>query len=177
MSLDTVDNVDTDDSPGLNIWADLKLSLTSLTDAIVKQQRTLQSRLGVQPRYTPLPGSCQIPASGSNYIDFGTPADGRAWTVRQLVSALQGGEATATNTGVACWYVGVLDGLVTNTSQWRHKQAALPEINNFSGDYITVRAREHLYVVYTAATPNATMVSVAVIHDRPMYDRVPTVSD
>jgi hypothetical protein len=176
MGLDLTDE-DEDASPGLNFWADFKLSLTSLTQALQAQQRSVQAKLAMQPRYTPLVGSTVITAGGTGVIDFGTPADGRAWTVRQLTSALQGGEATATNTGVACWYVGMMTGTATQTVQWRHKQAALPQFDNFSGDYITVRAREHLFVVYTGATAASIMVSTAVIHDRPLYDRVPTVGE
>jgi hypothetical protein len=178
----SIDLQDPDDgapgASGFQFWADFKASLTGLTEVLEKQRRDNQAMLARQPRIVTLPGSVVLNGAGAGFIDFGQPRDGRAWTVRQLTTSLQGGEAVAGAIGlVANWYIGTQTGLLVNTMQWRHKQALTPQFDNFTGDHLTVRARESLYVVYSAGTAASTVVSTVVLHDRPMYDRIPTVGE
>jgi hypothetical protein len=92
------------------------------------------------------------------------------------------GTQTQSSAG-ANWYIGMAPAFnagqapVLLTSQWRHKQDVMPRIDNFSADFLTVRAREHLYVQLTGGASGNNIVCGAVIHDRPLYGRTPTVGE
>jgi hypothetical protein len=78
-----------------DIAAKLSLSLNGFTEEMRKQREQdvlkEQHRLANQPNYIPFTGSAFLNAASAGIVDFGTPQDGRVWTVRQLISA-EGGQ-------------------------------------------------------------------------------------
>lgn len=80
----------------LDIAAKLSLSLDGFTSQMRKKSErerlSEQQRLANQPNYIPFSGSSLVNSNSAGIIDFGTPQDGRVWTVRQLISAESGQE-------------------------------------------------------------------------------------
>lgn len=108
------DNDGTDDTPApglsLDVGAQLHLDLCSLTDAVNAQRddeaRREQERLSRLP--IPLRGVLQQTIGAGKYAvyDFGTPASGRWWAPRIVVTAVDGAEFGTTGAFTANWYAG-----------------------------------------------------------------------
>src|SRR5579859_223857 len=96
------DNPIPDDGPGLEIFADLKISLDGLTSEMKKRNDSERRRLAVLPRnqvYTRI----STPVGATDIQDFGGPQPGREWVVRLLAAVAV---PPAANAALVTWYVG-----------------------------------------------------------------------
>lgn len=85
-----------EDSTGslLSIFADFGVTLGSIRDEVKRasQIALLQARLARQPNPITWSRAVALGAGGVGMVDFGTPQDGRIWTIRQLMASGQGVE-------------------------------------------------------------------------------------
>lgn len=85
-----------EDSRGslLSIFADFGLTLGSIRDEVKRanQIALVQARLARQPNPITWSRAVALGTGGVGVVDFGTPQDGRIWTIRQLMASGQGVE-------------------------------------------------------------------------------------
>jgi len=88
------DGAPSDDDAFFKFAADVNLSLGNIHKEIAAANAFArnQQRLAAQPNPITLSGSASLVSGGVGVIDFGTPQDGRVWTIRQLIASGQGVE-------------------------------------------------------------------------------------
>lgn len=86
MQTDSDNTCDTDDSSGLEVFADLRVSLDSLTEEMKTKRRDEQRRINQLPRYVPKGYALQLNSSGQGLQALGTPQPGREWIIRELTA-------------------------------------------------------------------------------------------
>lgn len=176
--------------PGAGVDAKLTLDLTAAIGGMTEQIKRLREETAEERRqaayarlknYLPLSGQVTLNASGVGFVDFGTPALGRTWTVRLFTAAVQGGELAANAAANVGWYIGMLapnnavGTALQFTSQWRDSAAGVPVVKTYTSDIHQVRMGEHLFVIVNGPVgqANANMVFNVVVIDEPMKVGVP----
>jgi hypothetical protein len=167
---------------GLSILAALSARLGTLSDAITRDldDRRARRRLGAQPVPFWVPGAPigQAQATvgtlvgGQLVLDLGGPQTGRKWEIRGLAVS-DAGNAAATVTGVANWYVGkatppvspVANWVPLAPTAWRWTFPNLPNLTTFSSASRSVLSPDRLYCVITGGTLNQNILAAAEIKD------------
>lgn len=95
---DVMEDETADTLPSLfDIAANIQLSIGGLAQKIEDYEkravRKEQRELAAKPNYVGFVGNAVLDANGNGIIDFSTPQDGRVWTIRQLMVALNGSES------------------------------------------------------------------------------------
>ena len=165
-----------------NFGADVILALGSVKEEIRRMraenaEERQQRALARIKNYIPLTQNVVLDGSGNGVMDFGTPALGRVWTVRQWGAAVNGTELVAPAASfIIGWYIGTNVAGTTNrfTNQWRQTQFNPPVVTTFTSDIHQIRMGEHLYAVVISGTAGNTIVGNAVVLDEPMKSGIPT---
>lgn len=182
--------------PGIAAGANVNADFLVALGGIKKQLQLLrqenheaqrQAHYAALKNYLPLTQTVVLNSQGFGFVDFGTPAFGRVWTVREILASEQGLELTANIPANIGWYIGVnvpntgvnaAGTAVTFTSQWRASATGVPFLNTYTSDILQARYGEHFFAIVTGpvGVANATMVFNAVVLDEPMKVSVPTSS-
>lgn len=176
--------------PGVAVGADINAEFLLALGGIKQQLQYLrkenheakrQAEYARLKNYLPLTGNVVLTAGGAGFVDLGTPALGRVWTIRMLAAATQGGELAAASVVNLAWYIGVnIPGAAAGTSlqftsQWRESTNSVPFMRTYTSDIHQLRAGEHLFAIAAGGTgsANANMVFNAVVLDEPMKVGIP----
>lgn len=174
------------EGPGLGIQATVGANLEFALGAVTEQLRRLrqenaedrvQRALARIKNYIPLVQNVVLDAGGAGVMDFGSPALGRVWTVRQLSAAVNGTElVTPAASFVIGWYIGTnVPGNTTRfTTQWRLTQYNPPVVNTFTSDIHQLRFGEHLFGMVANGAAGNDIVAQAIVLDEPMKVGIPT---
>lgn len=76
----------TDNEQGLQIFADLRFSIESLTEEMRQKRKDQQHRLATLPRNLHKGYGLQLDASGQGLLSLGGPQPGREWIIRELTA-------------------------------------------------------------------------------------------
>lgn len=159
-----------DDSGLLNLFANLSLSIDTLTRQMAKTNEREQRRLAALPINMPLQLFSLPGAATTDIKDFGGPQPGRVWVVR-LLSAYA--TPVAANASVVSWYIGqVMAGdaagqLPINMKRWEF--GSLPGQQPFTSNVLTLRYGEHLIAGLTAIPASSRITLNAVVNDMPEW--------
>lgn len=152
---------------GPEAWFQLTARLGELGQGV----RTLVQD-GRQARALPIMATltkgADIPAAGFVTIDFGAPAMGRRWTVKNLAVAPAAGVVSGTLAGSANWYVG--NPATFGPGEWAAPtMTTLPAFQTFGADQLVVTPTNHLFVVVTGGTAGQSALARASILEYPIY--------
>lgn len=164
------DNPIPDDGPGLEIFADLKISLDSVAQEMKRQNDANARRLAVLPRNQILT-RISTPSGATDIQDFGGPQPGREWVVRLLIAVAA---PPAANAAVVTWYVGkntlgatAAGVLPVNFTRWQFP--SVPGFQNFTSDVIELRFGQNLYAGLTGVPASSTIGLIAAFDDQPAF--------
>lgn len=151
----------------------IHLGINDLATQQAKQYVEEQRRLAGLPNYFTISRDTQGPTTA--LLDFGSPQNGRTWTVRLLTGF--SGDLTA-NAAVATWYVGpkvaTAAGIsVVTSARWQF--ASLPSMQKFSGE-IVLQPNEHLLVGVTGIPASSNLLFNVAIEDNVQDDALYSVS-
>lgn len=179
------------EGPGVGIQADVGANLLLALGTANEHLRRLraenaedrvQRALSRIKNYIPLSAAVTLSGTGTGFVDLGTPALGRVWTVRLLMAATNGGELSANAAANIGWYVGVnVPGVTAGssqqfTTQWRDSLTGIPGIRTYTSDIHQLRMGDHLFAVVNGpiGLANANLVFNAVVLDEPAKVGIPT---
>lgn len=165
------DNPIPDDGAGLEIFADLKISLDSLTSEMKKRNESERRRLAVLPRNQVITRISTPGAATSDVQDFGGPQPGRKWVVRLLAAV---SVPPAANASLVTWYVGkniagatAAGVLPPNFTRWQFP--SVPGFQNFTSGVIVVRFGQNLIAGLTSVPASSVIALIAAIDDQPQF--------
>lgn len=83
---DVADDVASDEDSGLQLFANFKLAIQTMTEKLDQQVKLEKRRIAALPNYVPLSKMSVITNATTDIQDFGGPQAGRIWIVRLLVA-------------------------------------------------------------------------------------------
>jgi len=161
-----------DDSPGLSVFADFKLSLDNLCDRMDRAYRDEQVRLSMLPNYVTVERMSSPGAAVTDIVDFGGPQPGREWDVR-LLSAFA--SPLAANTSQVTWYVGQIvpgpgAGMLPSTNgRWFF--ASVPAVQTFSSRVLMVKPGQKVFAGLVGVPANSFIGMSLSFNDQPAYSQ------
>lgn len=172
------DELAPDAQPGLDFWAQFKLSLDANTAAVEKnnQYRKEQMKLGVQPRTLTLTQQSTSNAAATDLLDYGCPQPGRKWVVRSWGVYQLPYTTTATTIATLCvgQRIAVAAGVLP-AGMVRWQFTGVPNFKDFGPGVIVVNPLEHVLVGLTAKGNTDVIPSFITIEDLPQWAALPVV--
>lgn len=161
----------------LHVFANLDISVKSLTQAMQEQRAAEQQALRDIPRNVALAKMSSPGLATTDIQDFGGPQNGREWDVLLLTAFAS---PLAANAAVVTWYVGQNSGgpaagmLPSTMVRWQFP--SVPNQEDFGPGVVKVRNGERLIAGLTNIPNNSNIGLVAVINDQPLYGGVPVAA-
>ena len=153
------------DQTGLDLSAELALSIGRLDDSTKRLAKFLDARRGATPADLRLSASAAYPASGTLVLNLGSPDQGTVWILRRLVvGGVTPGTAAA---GAADVYVGAVANISGQNPgslelvDWVDRASSLPLVGWYGDRQVVVKAEEILWLNITAGTAAQLYVAAA----------------
>lgn len=146
------------DDSTVSLFARLELHLNRLHDAINANRR----------RPVPIPVDLRLtrsdtmPASGTGYIDLGSPSQGNVWLVRRIV--IGGLSFAITALGRGDVFISAIKPTIASLSDWHDSTGAgntLPAIAFYDGRNMVVKPNERIWVIISNGTPTQQYIAAA----------------
>jgi len=137
----------------IKVWIDVGLKLGTKFD---ESMATINARMDALQKNTPrsirLPFASTYPASGSLFLDLGTPESGRFWELALV--GIGGTEITDTRAGSAGLYIvsSITNSTTGGMINLGDRAATLPNVAFYSRGQFPVQANEHLVLVIFGGT-------------------------